>query len=97
MLEYAVPVWQAIPDYLSEAIEVVQKRSLKIIYPECDSYTDALNLADLPTLKSRRDLLCEKYMDKMKSINLRKISEQFYLFKNTMVCKTERAQSFFYF
>ncbi len=50
MLEYAVLVWQAIPDYLSEAIEVVQKRSLKIIYPECDSYTDALNLADLPTL-----------------------------------------------
>ncbi len=31
MLKYAVPVWQAIPDYLSEAIEVVQKRSLKII------------------------------------------------------------------
>ena len=67
VLEYAVPVWQAIPDYLSEAIEVVQKRSLKIIYPECDSYTDALNLADIPTLKSRRDLLCEKYMDKIKS------------------------------
>ena len=114
VLEYAVPVWQAIPDYLSEAIEVVQKRSLKIIYPECDSYTDALNLANLPTLKSRRDLLCEKYMDKMKSKdhlhnllpkpvvsenqrNLRKISQQFYLFKNTMVCKTERAQSFFTF
>ena len=30
VLEYAVPVWQAIPDYLSEAIEVVQKRSLKL-------------------------------------------------------------------
>ena len=29
--------------------------------------------------------------------NLRKISEQVYLFKNTMVCKTERAQSFFTF
>ena len=115
VLEYAVPVWQAIPDYLSEAIEVVQKRSLKIIYPECDSYTDALNLADIPTLKSRRDLLCEKYMDKMKSKdhplhnllpkpvvvenqrNLRRKSEQFYLFKNNTVCKTNRAQSFFTF
>ena len=113
VLEYAVPVWQAIPDYLSEAIEVVQKRSLKIIYPECDSYTDALNLADIPTLKSRRDLLCEKYMDKMKSKdhplhnllpkpvvfenqhNLRRKSEQFYLFKSNTVCKTNRAQSFF--
>jgi hypothetical protein len=66
VLEYPVPVWQAIPDYLSEAIQVVQKRSLKIIYPDCDSYTDALNLADLPTLKSRSDLLYEKCMDKMK-------------------------------
>ncbi len=60
MLEYAVPVWQAIPDYLSEAIEVVQERSLKIIYPECDSYTDALNLADLPTLKRIEEIYCAR-------------------------------------
>ena len=30
VLEYAVPVWQAIPDYLSEAIEVVQRDHLKL-------------------------------------------------------------------
>ena len=58
VLEYAVPVWQDIPNYLSEAIEVVQKRLLKIIYPECESYTHALNLTNLPTLQSRRNILC---------------------------------------
>ena len=31
ILEYAVPVWRAIPEYLSQKIESVQKRALKII------------------------------------------------------------------
>ena len=31
ILEYAVQVWQDIPDYLSDRIETVQKRALKII------------------------------------------------------------------
>ena len=30
VLEYAVPVWQDIPDYLSKAIEVVQRYHLKL-------------------------------------------------------------------
>ena len=42
VLEYAVPVWQDIPAYLSEAIELVQKRALDIIYPEAESYAHAL-------------------------------------------------------
>ena len=33
VLEYAVPVWQAIVDYLSDVIEGVQKRALRLIYP----------------------------------------------------------------
>lgn len=66
VLEYAVPVWQDIPDYLSEAIELVQKRALKIIYPETESYLEALKLSQIPTLKSRRELLCVEYMNKMK-------------------------------
>ena len=32
VLEYAVPVWQAIVDYLSDVIEGVQKRALRLIY-----------------------------------------------------------------
>ena len=102
VLEYAVPVWQNIPGYLSDAIEVVQKRALKIIYPEGESYSEVLNRSQVPALKTRRELLCVKYMNKMKSkdhslfnllpkpavcdhnFNLRRNSEQFYLFNDTL-------------
>ena len=29
VLEYAVPVWQSVPDYLADVIESVQKRALR--------------------------------------------------------------------
>ena len=67
VLEYAVPVWQNIPAYLSEAIERVQKRALNIIYPEAESYAHALQLGKLDRLDDRRVHLCYKYMAKMKS------------------------------
>ena len=51
VLEYAVPIWQNIPDYLSKEIESVQKRALKIIFSESESYAEALNFAQLPTLR----------------------------------------------
>lgn len=44
ILEYAVPVWQDIPAYLSESMEQVQKRALNIIYPEAESYAICLCL-----------------------------------------------------
>ena len=54
-----------IPDYLSDVIEGVQKRALRIIYPKAESYTEALQFtANIPSLKKRRDDLCAKYMDK---------------------------------
>jgi hypothetical protein len=37
ILEYAIPVWQSIPDHLSQKIESIQKRALRIIFPEADS------------------------------------------------------------
>ena len=39
-----------IPDYLSDVIERVQRRALRKIYPEAESYTVALQL---PNLKKR--------------------------------------------
>ena len=66
VLEYAVPVWQNIPEYLSDAIETLQKRALKIIFPTAESYTEALQLAQLKTLAERRHDLCMKYMERMK-------------------------------
>ena len=62
VLEYAVPVWQDIPAYLSEAIERVQKRALNIIYPEAESYAHALQLGNLNRLDDRRVHLCYKYV-----------------------------------
>ena len=67
VLEYAGPVWQNIPAYLTEAIERVQKRALNIIYSEAESYAHALQLGKLDRLDDTRVHLCYKYMAKMKS------------------------------
>ena len=50
VLEYAVPMWLSIPDYLSDKMESIQKRALKIISPCADSYSDALVLARAETI-----------------------------------------------
>ena len=59
VLEYAVPIWQAIPDYLSERIESILTRALRIIFPSIDNYNEAMMMAQIPTLESRRELLCK--------------------------------------
>ena len=69
VLEYAVPVWQSIPGYLSDKIESIQKRALKIIFPCADSYSDALQLAQEETLVCRRDKICKEYMCKIEDLN----------------------------
>ena len=43
VLEYAAPVWQDIPAYLSDAIESIQRRALRIIFPN-SSYQQVLDL-----------------------------------------------------
>ena len=52
-VEYASPVWAAIPLYLDELIESVQRKALKIIFGQVD-YTEALVLAGLESLSDRR-------------------------------------------
>ena len=54
-------MWQDIPDYLSDRMESVQKRALKIKYPN-SSYSQALSLANETTLSNRREILCHKFM-----------------------------------
>ena len=58
VLEYAIPIWQSIPDYLSDRVESIQRRALRIIYPEAESYDQSLRVAKLETLASRRISLC---------------------------------------
>ena len=69
LLEYALPVWQAIPGYLSDKIESIQKRALNIIFPSTDRYSDALELARVKTLAYRRDMICKECRYKMKDFN----------------------------
>ena len=45
VLEYAGQVWQDIPGYLSDAIESIQRRALRIIFLN-SSYQQALDLAE---------------------------------------------------
>ena len=65
ILEYACPVWHtALPKYLSDKIEKVQKRAFRIIYPEAD-YQTALNTAKCKRLDDRRHELCCKTFKKI--------------------------------
>ena len=54
-LEYASPVWHCgLTQVLSDEIEAVQRRCLRIIFPFL-SYSDALQVAALETLSARRE------------------------------------------
>ena len=61
VVEYASPVWAAIPLYLDELIESVQRKALKIIFGRVD-YTEALVLAGLESLSDRRVGACKRFM-----------------------------------
>ena len=58
VVEYACQVWHAgITQELSNILESVQKRALRIIYPDLQ-YREALQESNLPTLIERRQGLC---------------------------------------
>ena len=61
VLEYACPVWHfSLPAFLSDEIEQIQRRSVKIICPGL-SYTDGLKKLDLTALVDRREFLCKRF------------------------------------
>ncbi len=67
VVEYACPVWHTnLPIYLSDNIEMIQKRAVKAIFPGM-SYVDILNHINLTTFKERRDYLCKKYFINMQA------------------------------
>ena len=66
VLEYAVEVWQDIPTYLSNAIEYIQRRALKIISPNF-SYQQALDQSNLTFLVDRRISISNKLMANMRN------------------------------
>ena len=65
ILEYAIQVWPDIPVYMSDGIESIQKRTLKIIYPDCSTYSQPFSQANLSSLAVRRDILCQRFISDM--------------------------------
>ena len=61
IVEYVSPVWAAIPLYMDELIESVQRKALKIIFSRVD-YTEALVLVGLESLSDRRVGACKRFM-----------------------------------
>ena len=67
VVEYTCPVWSTnLPVYLSDNIEMIQKRTVRAIFPGM-SYDDILTQINLSTLKDRRDYLCKKYFINMQA------------------------------
>jgi len=64
-LEYAAPAWATgLTKAHSSLLESIQKRALKIIYPDLQ-YCDALSVAGLTSLHSRRELICQQLFSKV--------------------------------
>ena len=64
MLEYCCTVWHCgLPLYLSEQVEKIKKRALRIILPG-RSYGEAQEMLQCPRLDIRRGKLCEKSNEK---------------------------------
>ena len=63
-IEYASPVWSSIPKSLSDLLESVQKRALKIACPAL-SYDESLKTSSLQRLSIRRDVFCKKFIESL--------------------------------
>ena len=64
---YGLPGYLWLPCYLSNAIELVQKRIMSIIYPSL-SFDDSLALSGISKLSSRREEACIKLFNEIVNI-----------------------------
>ena len=64
--EYASAVFTNLPKYLSDALEGIQKGTLRIILPNLH-YDEALILSGLLSLEDRRAAACESFMRNFKT------------------------------
>ena len=68
VVEYASVVFSNLPQYLVDALEKLQKRALKIIFPNY-SYEAALDPAYLEKLECRRVNICSSFVSKLTKSN----------------------------
>ena len=69
ILEYACVVFAALPQYLFDSLERIQRRALAIIFPG-STYSEALNLAGISTLQDRRSAACHEFIAQLNQDNL---------------------------
>ena len=69
VLEYAAPVWAALPLYLDNLIESVQRKALRIMFPAVD-YNSALYQSGLKTLNERRKEICTNFLSHVRGNGL---------------------------
>ena len=68
VIEYASAVLSNLPKYLSDALEGIQKRALRIILSNLH-YDEALTLSGFSSLEDRRAAACESFMRNLKPSN----------------------------
>ena len=74
VLEYTCMLFhRSFPRYLSEDLELIQKRAMRIILPDY-KYRDALNIAKIDTLHDRRESLSLKLFNKISHTNDHKLA-----------------------
>ena len=66
VVEYASPVWAALPMYLQDMLEAVQKKALYIIFGKME-YKEAMETAGLQSLCARRNDACVKFIGKARN------------------------------
>ena len=64
VLEYDCVVFANLPQYLSNALESIQKHALGMIPPSA-SYDQALSILGLTSLRDRRDAACKRFVSKI--------------------------------
>ena len=107
ILEYACQVFHCnLPLYLSEEIERIQRRALRVIFPDC-SYSEGLAKAGLTALYDRRSTLCKELFSVIDTQGNHKLShllpvrsQQDYILRSNRalaepVCKTNRFRESF--
>ena len=67
VVEYASPVFHdSLTQFLSNDLELIQKRAMKVIFPKA-TYDQALNFANIHSLKKRRQNLTDKLFHEITS------------------------------
>ena len=107
VLEYACQVFHcSLPNYLSDEIERIQRRALRIIFPNC-TYSEGLVRAGLPMLFSRRQSLCQELFHNIVSDSNHKLHQllpprashnrrlRFTRMFDSPICKTNRFRDSF--